>query len=79
MPLDTVLQALDRNGAKRKRHGAGWLATCPAHADSTPSLSIKEKADGRVLLHCFAGCTVHRILGELGLETRDIQPPRFEI
>jgi hypothetical protein len=40
-----------------KRAGPGkWLAHCPAHSDSSPSLSIREGMDGRVLLHCFAGC-----------------------
>ena len=29
---------------------------CPAHQDSTPSLSVTETRDGRILLHCFAGC-----------------------
>jgi putative DNA primase/helicase len=36
--------------------GRGWVARCPAHADRTPSLSIREAEDGRLLLHCFAGC-----------------------
>jgi len=31
-----------------------WLACCPAHDDRSPSLSIKEEADGHILLHCFA-------------------------
>ena len=32
-----------------------WMARCPSHEDKTPSLSIREGDDGRVLLHCFAG------------------------
>jgi putative DNA primase/helicase len=36
--------------------GRGWVARCPAHVDRTPSLSIREADDGRLLLHCFAGC-----------------------
>lgn len=31
-----------------------WAARCPAHSDSTPSLSIKELDDGRTLIHCLA-------------------------
>lgn len=38
-----------------RRAGAQWMAPCPAHEDSTPSLAIRE-ADGRVLVHCHAGC-----------------------
>jgi hypothetical protein len=37
--------------------GRGWMARCPAHRDRTPSLSIREADDGRLLLKCFAGCS----------------------
>jgi putative DNA primase/helicase len=39
-----------------RRSGRGWVARCPAHDDERPSLSIGIGNDGRVLLHCFAGC-----------------------
>jgi hypothetical protein len=39
-----------------KRNGKGYMAKCPAHADRRASLSISEGRDGRVLLHCHAGC-----------------------
>jgi 5S rRNA maturation endonuclease (ribonuclease M5) len=48
-----------------KRSRTGWMALCPAHDDSRPSLSISEGRDGRVLLHCHAGCSVHDILAAL--------------
>ena len=40
-----------------QRNGRGWMACCPAHDDRTPSLSIADGAEGRILLTCFAGCT----------------------
>jgi putative DNA primase/helicase len=43
------------------------MALCPAHDDHNPSLSIKETSEGKVLLHCFAGCSFEAILGALGL------------
>jgi putative DNA primase/helicase len=49
-----------------------WLARCPAHADREPSLSIKLKPDGHILLHCFASCQVDDILEALGLTLRDL-------
>jgi hypothetical protein len=49
-----------------------WQARCPAHTDRLPSLSIREGQDGRVLLHCFAGCTHTAILGKLGLARSDL-------
>lgn len=44
------------------RTGSGWLARCPnpghgrGRGDRNPSLSIADGKDGRLLLHCFAGC-----------------------
>ncbi|HUW10622.1 MAG TPA: hypothetical protein VM537_12905 [Anaerolineae bacterium] len=51
--------------------GTGWTACCPAHDDSEPSLSISQK-NGRVLLHCFAGCSNEDIVAALGLTTGDL-------
>ena len=39
-----------------RRAGGGWMAHCPAHEDRTPSLSIRDTAGGKVLVHCHAGC-----------------------
>ena len=44
--------------------GARWMARCPAHDDQTPSLSIQDN-DGKVLLHCHAGCDQTRVIEEL--------------
>jgi hypothetical protein len=35
------------------RHG---MARCPAHDDHTPSLSVSDGRDGKVLFYCHAGC-----------------------
>lgn len=42
-------------------HGSYGIARCPAHDDRSPSLSIKDGRDGRLLVHCFAGCEFDRI------------------
>jgi len=49
-----------------------WQAKCPAHDDRNPSLSIDEGRDGRVLLHCHAGCDLNDILEKLRLTKADI-------
>lgn len=62
---------------KCRRTGAGtWLACCPAHEDKSPSMSVREVEDGRVLVHCFAGCSVEAILGAIGLEFDALFPPK---
>ena len=52
-PLSDLLARLD----SVRSSGRGWTAKCPAHQDRTASLSITAGDDGRVLLHCFAGCS----------------------
>jgi CHC2-type zinc finger protein len=57
-----------------RRNGRGWTARCPAHEDRTPSLSVREGDDGRILVHCFAGCTADKITAALGLRLSDLYP-----
>jgi DNA primase len=49
-----------------------WIARCPAHNDHSPSLKISVGRDGRILLHCWAGCENRDIVGALGLRMRDL-------
>lgn len=51
-----------------------WMARCPAHQDNGPSLSITEGSDGRVLVHCFAGCGALDVISAVGLEWADLFP-----
>lgn len=70
-------EALLANLQKVRSHGKGrWVACCPAHHDKTPSLSIAEGDDGRVLVHCFAGCSVPEIIGAVGMTLSDLMPDR---
>lgn len=73
MNADKLLNQL----AKVKRTGRqSWMACCPAHEDKSPSMTVTEKDDGRVLVHCFAGCSVDEILGAVGLTFDDLFPER---
>jgi putative DNA primase/helicase len=47
--------------------GSGYVCECPAHADLRPSLSVTSR-DGRVLVHCHAGCTQSAVIGALRRE-----------
>ena len=71
--VDVLLSRLD----KVKRTGPGtWSARCSAHDDRGPSLAVRELDDGRILLHCFAGCDVHDVLAAVDLNVSDLFPPR---
>lgn len=70
-PIDQLLPRLDKvrpTGANK------WKACCPAHDDKDPSLSIREAEGGKVLLHCWAGCSSTDITAAIGLELRDLFP-----
>jgi len=55
-----------------KRVGpSSWMARCPAHDDRNPSLSVSVK-EGKLLLHCFAGCPAEAVLSAVGLSWRDL-------
>lgn len=43
------------------RVGSSWMAHCPAHEDSTASLSVSFEND-KILLHCHAGCSQDSVL-----------------
>ncbi len=73
MSADSLISKLDK---VKPRGKSRWQACCPAHDDKGPSLSVREMDDGRVLVHCFAGCSVHEIMQAIGLELSDLFPPR---
>jgi hypothetical protein len=70
-PIENLISRLD----KVKGRNGSWTARCPAHADKGPSLAVRENEDGRILLHCFAGCETANVLGALGMDMTDLFPP----
>jgi DNA primase len=59
MTADSIARAIEA-----RRSGSCWMAKCPGHDDNNPSLSIRE-VDGKVLLHCHAGCTQGDVIDAL--------------
>jgi DNA primase len=72
-PAEQLLSRVE--GARRT--GRGWIAKCPAHKDGSPSLSISEGDDGRVLLRCFAGCSAASVVSALGMQLADLFAERL--
>ena len=71
--IDVILAGLEK---VRPTAPGEWVACCPAHEDRSPSLAIKDTGDGRILIHCFAGCPVEHILAVLGLKLADLMPEK---
>jgi DNA-binding transcriptional ArsR family regulator len=83
LTLDAILPHLRTKRVSKRNGERHVLAHCPAHDDSTPSLSITEKADGTLLWKCFAGCSqeavreaLERLAGVRPATARPIAPRR---
>lgn len=72
---NTLLDRLGETTGRRPRGTADTVACrCPAHPDKNPSLSARLCPDGRILLRCFAGCSVESIAASVGMEMKDLMP-----
>ncbi len=72
-PIDRLLPRLEgvkATGADR------YVAKCSGHDDKRPSLTIRALPDGRILVHCWAGCSAAEIVHGAGLTLADLFPPR---
>ena len=71
--IETILAKLDN---VKKRQAGGWTARCPSHEDQHNSLAVTEET-GKILLHCFRGCSTTQIVAALGLEMSSLfgDPP----
>lgn len=70
--LSTILAGLDVRPSGSNK----WMANCPVHDDSSPSLSVSvvEGDNGKsdILMHCFADCEIEDICDELDLTKADL-------
>lgn len=66
--FDCVVAALEAHGSQ-VRNGK---ARCPAHEDSTASLTINASPEGHALVCCHAGCAAETVVAALGLEMGDL-------
>lgn len=69
--LDRIVDALTALDCRPRQSGGSWSARCPAHKDSTPSLSLRG-IEGQALVHCHAGCATDAVVAALGLTAADL-------
>lgn len=67
---------LDRLRGVRQTGRGRWIASCPAHDDKHPSLSVRELDGGQLLVHDFGGCPIAEIVAAIGLDLSDLFPER---
>lgn len=73
---DTLNHILTLTRAKPNQGGNGWKGHCPAHSDKSPSLSISQGADTRILLNCHRNCNIDSICAALNISKSDLYPPK---
>jgi hypothetical protein len=46
---------------RKRRYSGGWMVRCPCHDDRTPSLSLSEGDNGKLLWFGHAGCSQQEV------------------
>lgn len=59
----------------RKSGRNSYKAQCPGHQGDGQSLSITVEPDGKLLLHCFVGCSNHDICRAINFPVSHLFPP----
>lgn len=75
--MSAAAKLLDRLQRVKPTGPNRWVACCPSHEDRSPSLSIRELDDGRILLKDFGGCETEAVLSAIGLSMTDLFPQRL--
>jgi len=65
------IEAIVRRCGGGRLVGREWHVRCPAHDDTSPSLSLRGEGE-RVLLRCWAGCTAAAICAAIAIHERDL-------
>lgn len=61
-------------GVKKIKGSDKWVALCPAHNDKTPSLSIRQLEDSRILINCWSGCGAIDVLESIDMTFQHLMP-----
>lgn len=70
--IDLLLSRLQ--GVKKIKGSDKWVALCPAHDDKTPSLSIRQLEDSRILINCWSGCGAIDVLESIDMNYQHLMP-----
>jgi DNA primase len=72
---DLVLRLNHAKEVKPRRgHQRSWIAQCPAHDDTSPSLYIDLGANEKVLIKCWSGCGANEIVTSVGMQLFELFP-----
>lgn len=61
---EQIAQAIGE-GKEHQNGDGSWNTVCPAHSDKGPSLTVSSGQNGRILVHCHAGCKQVEVIDAL--------------
>ena len=67
---------MQKSNSKTRPYRDGYVLLCPAHDDKRSSFAMSQKADGTILMKCFAGCNIHDICRAINIEVKDLFPSK---
>jgi len=65
-------EQIARGLGKHSKTTGGYSAICPAHDDKSPSMSVSDADNGKILVHCHAGCDPVAVID--ALKRRNLWP-----
>jgi hypothetical protein len=72
MNLDDFKQVVERHGPV-VRDGGDWRGRCPTHSDDGQRGDLTfRQSDGKIILHCWGGCSAQAVVTALGLQWSDL-------
>ena len=75
----TDLSRIIEATAAKSTGGNRFHGKCPAHDDRVASLSFRQCDDGRLLVHCHAGCHFSDVFNALGLQPSRRQSASYDL
>lgn len=76
MSIDKLVERLDncKEVKPRRGHQQSWIARCPAHDDTKPSLYVDLAQNGNILIKCWTGCGANDVIESVGMHPVELFP-----
>lgn len=69
---DIFNRIIQKTNSQPQAYGNGYRLRCPAHEDKKPSFSVSLIDNEKILIHCFAGCSLEEICEAIGIQKKDL-------
>ena len=76
MDIDEFTSKLEfvKEVSAKRGNARSFIAKCPSHNDSSPSLCVDLSSKGNILIKCWAGCGSLEVAESLGVAPHELFP-----